>query len=143
MKIDAELVVQLRQKKLWSQEELAISSGLNLRTIQRIEREGVISLQSKKALAATFDIDVSTLDYIEQEQVTRYEYKTVILKSDISWMSAWGKKDKDEGPFGIDNAINQYAFEGWKVHTVTYGTSVHGGAGQVMLLLERQLTTTS
>jgi transcriptional regulator with XRE-family HTH domain len=39
MKINADLVLKARKEKSWSQEELAIASGLNLRTIQRIESE--------------------------------------------------------------------------------------------------------
>lgn len=48
MKIDIDTVVKLRTERLWSQDELSIAAGLNLRTIQRIENEGTISLQSKK-----------------------------------------------------------------------------------------------
>ena len=62
MKINAELLSELRSERSWSQEELAIASGLNLRTIQRIEKDGVASLQSKKALAAAFDIDPRDLN---------------------------------------------------------------------------------
>ena len=57
--------MQLRKNKAWSQDELAIASGLNLRTVQRIESEALASLQSKKALAAAFDIDIHDLDYEE------------------------------------------------------------------------------
>lgn len=62
MKINADLVVKLRRKRSWSQDELAIASGLNLRTIQRIEKYASASLQSKKAVAAAFDIDTRDLD---------------------------------------------------------------------------------
>lgn len=62
MKINADLVVKLRRKRSWSQDELAIASGLNLRTIQRIEKHASASLQSKKAVAAAFDIDTRDLD---------------------------------------------------------------------------------
>src|SRR6185369_10576047 len=34
MRINAHLVLEARKRKHWSQEELAIASGLNLRTIQ-------------------------------------------------------------------------------------------------------------
>ena len=37
MNINADVVLKARKQKFWSQEELAIASGLNLRTIQRIE----------------------------------------------------------------------------------------------------------
>jgi len=33
MKINAELVYQLRMRKSWTQEELAIAAGLNLKTV--------------------------------------------------------------------------------------------------------------
>ncbi len=65
MKINADLLFRLRNEKSWSQEELAIASGLNLRTIQRIEKEASASLQSKKALASALDIDVHSLDFEE------------------------------------------------------------------------------
>ena len=62
MKINADLVVRLRRERSWSQDELAVASGLNLRTIQRIEKYASASLQSKKAVAAAFDIDTRDLD---------------------------------------------------------------------------------
>ena len=65
MKINAELVLKARRNRCWSQEELAIALGLNLRTVQRIEKESLASLQSKKALASALEIDVQDLDYEE------------------------------------------------------------------------------
>lgn len=65
MKINADLIVQLRKERAWSQEELAIATGLNVRTIQRIESEATASLQSKKALASAFEISVHDLDFEE------------------------------------------------------------------------------
>ena len=65
MKINADLVIKLRKDNSWTQEELAIASGLNIRTIQRIEKEASASLQSKKALASALDISVRDLDYEE------------------------------------------------------------------------------
>jgi transcriptional regulator with XRE-family HTH domain len=62
MRVNAELIIKLRKKRSWSQDELAAASGLNLRTIQRVEKHASASLQSKKALAAAFDIDTRDLD---------------------------------------------------------------------------------
>jgi transcriptional regulator with XRE-family HTH domain len=62
MNINADLVVKLRRKRSWSQDELAIASGLNLRTVQRVEKHAAASLQTKKALAAALDIDTRDLD---------------------------------------------------------------------------------
>ena len=66
MKINAKLVSKLRKQRSWTQEELAIASGLNLKTVQRIEKKATASLQSKKALASVFDIDVQDLDHEEK-----------------------------------------------------------------------------
>jgi transcriptional regulator with XRE-family HTH domain len=80
MKINAELVLKARKQKSWSQEELAIASGLDLRTIQRIESEASASLQSKKALASALDLDVQDLEYEEKLMPQKWEYKMVETK---------------------------------------------------------------
>lgn len=92
MKINAEIVLKARKIRCWSQEELAIASGLNLRTIQRIENESAASLQSKKALASALEIDVQDLDYEEIRMKTCpecsskevYQYNDVIETTTIS-----------------------------------------------------------
>ena len=81
MKIKAELVLKARKQKSWSQEELATASGLNLRTIQRIEREASASLQSMKALASALDLDVQDLDSPEIRMRQEWEYKVVETKN--------------------------------------------------------------
>ncbi len=55
------LVQKLRLQRGWTQEELAIVSGLSTRTIQRIERGQDASLETLKALAAAFEVDLSAL----------------------------------------------------------------------------------
>lgn len=62
MRVNAALIVKLRKERSWTQDELSIASGLNLRTIQRIEKDAAASHQSKKALAAAFDINTRDLD---------------------------------------------------------------------------------
>ena len=80
MKINAEVVLKARKEKSWSQEELAIASGLNLRTIQRIESEASASLQSKKALASALDVDIQDLAYQEIHMRQQWEYRVVETK---------------------------------------------------------------
>jgi len=63
MKVNADLILKLRAEKSWSQDELAIASGLNIRTIQRVEKESSASLQTKKALASALNIDIQDLDF--------------------------------------------------------------------------------
>jgi transcriptional regulator with XRE-family HTH domain len=134
MKIDADLVLELRAERSWSQEELGIASGLNIRTIQRIEKEATISLQSKKALASAFDIDIHDLDYKEMPSMKKYEYKSVVLKFDIGW-----SKRASSGPFEFDDALNKHAVDGWRLKHLIQGTTVHGGSGQAIVFLEREV----
>jgi transcriptional regulator with XRE-family HTH domain len=55
------IVRKLRLERGWSQEQLAQMSGLNIRTIQRIERGQNAGLESLKSLAAVFEIDLNQL----------------------------------------------------------------------------------
>ncbi|KAF3978707.1 MAG: hypothetical protein A6F71_06035 [Cycloclasticus sp. symbiont of Poecilosclerida sp. M] len=65
MKINVVLLKKLRTEKAWSQDQLADISGLSLRTIQRIEKSGNASLESKKAIASAFEIKAIELDVNE------------------------------------------------------------------------------
>jgi transcriptional regulator with XRE-family HTH domain len=58
---DQMLIQKLRLQRGWSQEQLAELSGLNVRTIQRLERGQTASLESLNALAAAFEIDLAAL----------------------------------------------------------------------------------
>ena len=54
-------IQKLRLDKGWSQEDLAMHSGISVRTIQRIENGKRASLESLKCLAAVFETKVSNL----------------------------------------------------------------------------------
>jgi len=56
------ILKELRISKHLSQEQLAQMSGLNVRTIQRIESGSNASVESLKCLAAVLEVDVSTLN---------------------------------------------------------------------------------
>ena len=96
MKINVDLVLSARKQKSWSQDALATASGLNLRTIQRIESEASASLQSKKALASALDLDVHDLDYQEIQMRQEWKYKVVetkdraALQSELAGLGADG-----------------------------------------------------
>ena len=58
------LAMNLRHLRLargWSQEQLAELAGLNIRTIQRVERGQNAGLETLKALAAVFETSVNQL----------------------------------------------------------------------------------
>lgn len=61
MHIDSTRLRELRSARQWSQEQLAELSGLNLRTIQRLESGAKISTESLRALAAVFEVPAESL----------------------------------------------------------------------------------
>jgi len=61
MKLSGAAVRQSRIERGWSQEQLAIASGLSLRTVQRVESEGLASLGTAASLAATFAVPLPQL----------------------------------------------------------------------------------
>ena len=69
------IVKRLRQQKAWSQEQLATFCGVSLRTIQRVEAGNKASIETLKALASVFEVELSKLT----------EEIIVIDKSTKSW----------------------------------------------------------
>jgi transcriptional regulator with XRE-family HTH domain len=69
VKVDTDRIKELRRERAMSQEELAGAAGLSLRTIQRIEAEGIASLESKKALAVVLGVAPETLDDLREERL--------------------------------------------------------------------------
>ncbi|KZN62846.1 hypothetical protein N473_18195 [Pseudoalteromonas luteoviolacea CPMOR-1] len=132
MKINAELVLSARQDKAWSQDELAIVSGLNLRTVQRIESEGTASLQSKKAIASALDLSISELDHEEPKTMTKYEYKTLELPFKFGIFK--------QGTPDIDEALNAEGKDGWRLKQMVLPASSNMGQSEKMIaILEREL----
>lgn len=130
MKINAQLVVTLRKKQSWSQEELATASGLNLRTIQRIESDGMASLQSRKALAAAFDIEAGNLD-IKESEMKRYEYKAVSFKMKMLGMARGKTAD------AVTESLNAEAEQGWRCVSLVPDSNIVS----LWALLEREILT--
>lgn len=69
------IVRKLRNRKGWSQEELAEMCNLNVRTIQRVETGQKASLETLRSLASVFEVELSTLT----------EEITVIDKTSDEW----------------------------------------------------------
>ncbi len=81
------IVRKLRLKRAWSQEQLAQLSGLNIRTIQRIERGQKAGLESLKSLAAVFEVELDELlmedTMNNSEKVTEEESRVIEHVKDI------------------------------------------------------------
>ncbi len=139
MKINAELILELRNKKSWSQDELAIASGLNLRTIQRIENEASASLQSRKALASALDIDTLDLEYKELKKMKQYEYKTLEIENKEGFLTGIKKQKLPD----LANIFNQEGKEGWLVVQVLTPDLAQGvwsaKTGNMVALLQREI----
>lgn len=69
MRINSELVKQLRANKHWSQQQLSDACGLNLRTIQRLESSGKASIETVRALAAVFEVSPDDLTVPESDKL--------------------------------------------------------------------------
>ena len=129
MKINAELVRDMRVQRAWSQEELAMASGLNLRTIQRIENQATASLQSRKSLAAAFDIDTEVLEIMETPVMQQFEYKTRPIKFSFGLFK--------KGTANVDAVLNEEAQAGWRLKQLIMPSESLGGSEQMVAILER------
>ncbi len=57
-----ERMKRLRERKAWTQEQLAATSGVSVRTVQRAE-EGVMSADTLGTLAAALGVPVDALSW--------------------------------------------------------------------------------
>jgi macrolide-specific efflux system membrane fusion protein len=62
MNVDGKRIRTLRLERSWSQETLAEQAGLSLRTVQRMEVEGIASLHSRLAVARALNVAAVELD---------------------------------------------------------------------------------
>ena len=140
MKINAQLVADLRKQKCWSQDELALASGLNLRTIQRIEKEATASLQSKKALASALEVTFDTLDYEESVMIKRYEFKTLEIEFNEGFLAGIKKAKLPD----LAEILNQQGEQGWMLVQILTPELAKGAwsakTGNMVALLQRERT---
>lgn len=61
MQLDTQRIKALRHQHGWTQQQLADICGLSLRTVQRVEVQGIASLETSKALAAAFSVERESL----------------------------------------------------------------------------------
>ena len=67
-------IKKMRLERHWSQDQLAEMSGLNIRTIQRIESGENAGLESLKSLGAVFEKNIVDSDKkMEMEQIRKEE----------------------------------------------------------------------
>jgi len=76
------IVKKLRADRKWSQEQLAMMSGLSIRTIQRVESGQSASIETLKSLASVFEINISKLT----EEITMIDKTTENWKVQPWWL---------------------------------------------------------
>lgn len=81
--INRELLKEKRLFKSWSQEQLAGAAGISLRTVQRIETDGVASLRSRTALAGALNLQPAELDTAPLVQIEDDELQST--NDEVRW----------------------------------------------------------
>jgi len=76
--ICVEKIKKLRQDNGWSQDLLAKASGLSLRTIQRVEKEGNASAETQLALAGTFNVSPQALFVISPTPDVNWKWRNIM-----------------------------------------------------------------
>jgi transcriptional regulator with XRE-family HTH domain len=123
MKINAELIKRLREEKQWSQEQLAELCGLNLRTIQRLEKSGNASLESVRALAAVFELDAKAMQI--EESATK----------PAPWISVQSSLMKFDDFSGVASRYEYWWFIAFTVLVLAVATVLHPKANQIAGLI--------
>jgi transcriptional regulator with XRE-family HTH domain len=88
MNVDRELIRRLRLNKSWSQEKLAEQAGVSLRTVQRIEADGVASHQSCRAIAQALGVQPAELRQVATSEPRQVEQSDRLVVITSSWRFA-------------------------------------------------------
>jgi len=129
------IVRKLRLQRGWSQEHLAELTGVNVRTIQRIERGKKSSLETRSALAAIFEVDISTFE----EGITEMPEKTQVSSDEheaIEYIKGVKEFYSHLGiflifaivfsfKFGFENQTFLWGIIGWTIGVIIHGLNVY------------------
>ena len=108
------ILKKIRERKKISQEQLAMMSGLSVRTIQRIEYGKRASIESLKSIASVLETSVSALEQeviVIDKQTDKWKslpllFRLNFIGSDIGWLGLsrrdqWIKGEKQTAIFGM------------------------------------------
>jgi len=115
------IVKKLRKKKSWSQEQLATFCGVSLRTIQRVEAGNKASLETLKALASVFEVEISKLT----DEIVIIDKESDQWKSEPKWVKLFlfGIKKRSHSVF-IECVLLASGFAHWYFSSNHLDTSV-------------------
>ena len=89
------IVRKLRLKKGWSQSQLAEMAGVTTRTIQRIEQGNRPSMETCKALASVFEVDLSLFQPEDEPMHDETKVSEDKLKADEQQALLYAKRMKE------------------------------------------------
>jgi transcriptional regulator with XRE-family HTH domain len=113
MTLDVEKLKQLRERWGWSQDQLANAAGVSVRTVQRAERDGTASRETKVCLAAALGVPHGELDAPEQDLTDAADSAPILRRSEK------GKGNfQHPAQYGIGMAIGTFLY-----NAVTNGVS--------------------
>lgn len=84
MQLNPQLIKQLRTERGWTQQQLAEICAISLRTVQRVELQGLGSLETCKALATAFSIPLEQL--LEQDKAGSGQVTTASAGNTTLWV---------------------------------------------------------
>jgi len=87
MEVNHEHIKQLRLDKGWTQQQLADVTNLSLRTVQRIEKLGVASLESINALCSVFGVSRTDLLSERDHSALRQVQTALSLRQKLTYVS--------------------------------------------------------
>ncbi|GAA4900192.1 helix-turn-helix transcriptional regulator [Ferrimonas pelagia] len=84
MKVDTEVLKHHRTQRAWTQQQLADLCDVSLRTIQRVEKEGIASAETVAALSAVLELEKASFIRAEvKPDKTDLEAHTVAFRFKI------------------------------------------------------------
>lgn len=130
------IVRKLRLQRGWSQEHLAELAGVNVRTIQRIERGAKMSLETRAALAAVFEVDAATFEtgvaavtdsstYVSPEEQEAIEYVKGVKEFYTHLSMYLVFAIVFSFAFGLRNPMIFWGVIGWGIGVIVHGLNVY------------------
>lgn len=101
MKVSPSIIKKLRAERGWSQEQLATASGVSLRTIQRVEAEGIASSSTAVCIAATYGvqlIDIQEQQHGATDKASLLIYGLLFLGTALITIAYLGESGRLPGP---------------------------------------------
>ena len=86
MRVEFKMVKALRIDNGWTQQQLADVTNLNIRTIQRIENQGIASIESVNSLCAVFKVDRSLILTPEETLSMRKTKELISIRKKASYL---------------------------------------------------------